>query len=189
MNFLKKFSKKLVILFVCLGIILQGLVVAGGFEKPQKGDVIIVLGSTVKDSKPKPMLEYRLLKSIELYKNGYANKIIVTGGQGKNENLPEGTVMKNYLIEKGISSDDIFIEDKATSTYENFKFSKQIIDNNDYKKIIVVTSNFHILRSLWIAKVFGLDASGAPSGIDASDLMQYVREDAALIKYIIYYFL
>ena len=72
--------------------------------------------------------------------------------------------MKNYLIENGISRDDIIIENKSTSTEQNMRFSKDKIDKvNQDGKIIFSTTNYHVFRSGVIANECVIDCEGMGS--------------------------
>lgn len=113
---------------------------------------IIVLGAGLKDNKPNELLEFRLIKTLEYYKK-YPNTIfILSGGVGKNEKLSEAKAMENYLIEKGIPKKNLILEENSTSTYENLKFSKEILKNLKVKNIGVISSSFHLYRTKYIAK-------------------------------------
>lgn len=117
---------------------------------------VIVLGSGIKGEKILLSLQKRLDKCIEYVKYNPNATIIVTGGQGPGEDIPEALAMQRYLIANGINKDQIIKEDKSRDTYENFKFSKQIIDslsNNSAAKptIVCITNDFHAYRASRIA--------------------------------------
>ena len=85
--------------------------------------------------------------------------IIVSGGQGAQEDISEAEAMEIYLIENGVKSDKIIKEDKSTSTTENFAFSKEILDkqfSNDYT-VAFVTNEYHISRAALCAENAGID--------------------------------
>ena len=92
---------------------------------------------------------------------------IVSGGQGSNEPCTEADAMKTYLETHGLSSDRILTEDQSTNTVENLRFSRKLIPQ-EVQKVGIVTSNFHVYRSLRLAKQQGfLDPVGisADSGV------------------------
>ena len=133
-------------------------------------DYVIILGSKIrKDGTLTPILQARVDKAIEFAKEQKekSNKRIVfvpSGGKGEDEIISEAEAMKNYLIEKGISSKDIIVEDKSKNTYQNLKFSKQKIDeDNKNGKIIFSTTNYHVFRSGVIANNEGIDCEGMGS--------------------------
>lgn len=117
-------------------------------------DAIIVLGAAVQGDTPSRTLADRLDSAVEYYNKNSDIKIVVSGGKGPQENITEASAMENYLINKGVPKEKILKEEKATSTYENFLFSKEILDNTiggEYK-VAFVTNEYHIYRAQSIAK-------------------------------------
>ena len=90
-------------------------------------DYIIVLGSKVNGTKPSYSLQYRIDKAAEYLKSHEKTIAIVSGGQGKGEDISEALAMKQGLIKQNIAEDRIIMEDKSTSTDENITFSKPLI--------------------------------------------------------------
>lgn len=129
-------------------------------------DVILVLGAGIFNKTVTPMLASRLDRALEVYKTQTSNcKILVSGGQGPDEPIAEALAMKNYLIERGVSSSSILMESQSTSTYENFLYSKPFI-NTSFKNVprmLCVTSQFHILRALRFAQKLKIKATGLGS--------------------------
>jgi len=119
-------------------------------------DCIIVLGAGVRGENPSPMLEDRLLTSVDLYNNNISNKIIVTGDHGQ-INYDEVNVMKDYLIEKEIPSEDIFMDHAGFSTYDSIYRAKEIFQA---QKIVIVTQQYHLYRALYIARELDIEAYG-----------------------------
>ena len=93
-------------------------------------DAVIVLGAAVHGKTPSLTLKKRLDKAVEYHAQNPNAVIVVSGGQGAQEDISEAEAMKIYLIENGVKSDKIIKEENATSTYENFKFSKEILTKN-----------------------------------------------------------
>jgi uncharacterized SAM-binding protein YcdF (DUF218 family) len=118
-------------------------------EAPQKADVIIVLGGGVnKDTRALPWgVEERVQKGVELYKDGYADKIIVTGGLIATNSYAESEVMAPYAIQLGVPAADVIQENKAKDTHTNAIYSKKIMDQNNWHTAIMVTSDFHTQRA------------------------------------------
>ncbi len=123
-------------------------------------DCIIVLGCQVKgNGKPSDMLKDRLTRGIELYKSGAAPKIIMSGDHGRKEYDEVGT-MKQYAINAGVPSEDIFMDHAGFSTYETVYRAKEIFGAD---KVVIVTQEYHLYRSLYIAKKLGIKAYGVSS--------------------------
>ncbi len=163
---------------------IQAIIISGFFcTGRQKLDYVIVLGAQVKQTGPSIILQYRLDKACEYLKENPDTICIVSGGQGSNEPAPEATVMKNYLVGKGIDSKRIIPEDSSTSTSENIKYSIELIGDKN-ADIGIITSNFHVFRGTSLARKQGLRNA---CGISASSHPLYLpnnmlRETFAIIK-------
>lgn len=114
------------------------------------GDCIMVLGSA-------SAYKYRLPKAVELYKQKRARKILVSGGTTDGAE-PEAHRMVKYLTEAGVPPEDIFAEDISTSTAENFICSLYVLHQKikitTVKELLLVTTRFHMRRSLMTAESF-----------------------------------
>ena len=128
-------------------------------------DCIIILGAGIWGDKPSPMLEDRLLEGISLYENNVSSKIIMSGDHGK-EDYDEVNIMKNFAIEKGVPSENIFMDHAGFSSYESIYRAKEIFKA---KKVVILTQKYHLYRALYIANKLGLDAYGV-----GADPRQYV---------------
>ncbi len=112
-------------------------------------DAVVVLGAGLNNGDQlSRTLKARLDKTLAIYDNS-GKPIIVSGGQGSDELISEAEAMKNYLVENGIDEDLIYMEDKSTSTKQNFLYSEDILDElfEDNYNVLYVSSNFHIFRS------------------------------------------
>lgn len=143
-------------------------------------DCIIVLGAGIRGSRPSPMLEDRLLTSVDLYNNNVAIKIIVSGDHGTKD-YDEVNVMKRYLIENNILSEDIFMDHAGFSTYDSIYRAKEIFGA---KRVVIVTQKYHLYRALYIAKELNLDAYGVVANRRNyyNQLKRDIREFVARIK-------
>lgn len=158
----------------------------GFFAKPKKSDCIIVLGCQVKGTAPSPFLAARLDEGIRLFKEGYSNYIIVSGGKGTGEEISEAEAMKNYLVAKGIDKNKIIMEDKSLSTMENLGFSKALMDSKGFKNAIIVSNKYHLKRASVMARKNGI-ADASFSGVyvskhPSSEITGFIREIPALIR-------
>lgn len=128
--------------------------------KDLKGmDCILILGAGVWGDKPSPMLEDRLVQGISLYNNGVAPKIIVSGDHGTEE-YDEVNIMKQFAIDKGVPSEDIFMDHAGFSSYDSIYRAKEIFGA---KKILIVTQKYHLYRALYIADKLEIEAYGVGS--------------------------
>lgn len=126
-------------------------------ESVPGGDAILVLGARVyADGNVSLMLNDRLTTGYELYKKGKAKKIIVSGDHGRKD-YDEVNAMKRFLMEKGVPSEDIFMDHAGFSTYESLYRARDIFQ---VKKVIITSQEYHLMRAVFIARELGLEAYG-----------------------------
>lgn len=121
-------------------------------------DYVVVLGSGLNKDKVTPLLAGRINKGIEVYNKNKNSKLIMSGGKGTDEIIAESEAMRNYAIEKGISEEEIIIENKSRNTRENILFSKKLMQENS--KFAIVTNNYHLFRALLTAKSINIKCIG-----------------------------
>lgn len=144
-------------------------------------DCVLVLGCLVKpNGNPSLMLEDRLEKGVELYQAGATTKIVMSGDHGQ-ENYDEVNTMKEYAIEKGIPSEDVFMDHAGFSTYESIYRIRDVFEAD---KILIVSQEYHLYRALHIAKKLGIEAYGVPAKDKkyAGQTMRDFREVLARVK-------
>lgn len=157
------------------------IVTPEGAESLKNVDCILVLGCGVRDDgTPSDMLRDRLERSIELYFAGVAPKLLMSGDHGRVE-YDEVNIMKQYAIDKGVPSEDVFMDHAGFSTYESIYRAKEIFQ---VENTVIVTQEYHLYRALYLAKSFGLTAHGVSCdyNIYAGEAMREVREILARNK-------
>ena len=174
-----------------ISIVIPVMFISGGTDTvTYNEDAIIVLGAAVHGEEISGALQKRLDVAIEYYQKNPEIIIVVTGGQGPQEDITEALAMERYLISNGIPKEKIIKEEQATSTYENFKFSKILLDKHfsdlgkpDYK-LAYITDDYHIYRAGQLAKIAGLeDMTHCHSNTHKSIILPSgLRECMAIIK-------
>jgi uncharacterized SAM-binding protein YcdF (DUF218 family) len=169
--------KKLIIIFLIITVstILLGtvlLIYIGKEAKKDtkvKSDVILVLGGSamagttcvgpickqigfIPHPHYNPCLVARVDHAVLLYKEGYAPKILMSGGDDKEDNVNEAETMKKIAIEAGIPEEDILMEKESTSTYENLTRSQKVINEAGLHSVIIVSEPYHNARAELVAK-------------------------------------
>ncbi len=186
-----KFTKALKILAVCGFSVVFAMIgfifISADTNKANYSeDAVIVLGCSVIGDRISRPLMYRLDTAYDYYLNNPDAVIVVSGGQGPQEDLPEADAMYQYLVDKGVPAENIIKEDRATSTNENYIYSKAILDeyfnDGDYK-CVYITNRFHTYRAGRLAEINGLDAASfsAPIGPSAAAPC-YMREVLAVFQ-------
>ena len=193
----KKFLKTAFIVFLCLAVFgtatlftINGYVKASAKDRiltTQKAaeledvDCIIILGCQVKDDGSlSHMLRDRLMRGLEVYETGAAPKLLMSGDHGREE-YDEVGAMKNYAIENGVPSENVFMDHAGFSTYETMYRAKEIFKA---EKVIIVTQEYHLYRALYIAEQLGMEAYGVSADLNryAGQSMRDFREVLARCK-------
>lgn len=188
--FSNKYIKGLFFCGVSIFLVIEGLIVfqSMSFNVPSNSDYVIVLGARIRGETPSLALQYRLDVAYDYLEQNPTTQAILTGGQGSGESITEAEAMKRYLVQKGISSERLLIEDRATDTVENLTYSFEMMGASiENPEVIIVTSKFHILRSKMIASELGWHVHG----IGARTLLfliptYYLREFFAVITELIF---
>jgi len=141
-------------------------------------DAVIVLGCAVWDNGPSPMLADRLRTAAAVYKTGCADYVLVSGDSEHPEDYDETGAMKTFLIEEGVPEADIKCDPLGLSTYETAMRSVSMFD---IKTAVVVTTEFHVARSVYDCNAFGIQSVGVEA-INSGYVIQpynYCREFVA----------
>ena len=154
-----------------------------------KSDVIIVLGSKaylVDDFNP--CLYSRVSHAVDLYNLGLASQIIMSGGDDAPGGPNEALAMKEMAMEQGVPGENILTERKSTSTHENLKFSKTLMEENNLSTAIIVTEKFHNYRANMVAAELKIPHTVSPTGSPCWNRYKFfsryfLREPFVLIYY------
>lgn len=168
-------------------IVIESLIIFEGSKITlEEVDYVIVLGARLYGDKPSPAL----LERLEVAKNylivNKDVKVMVSGGQGINEDIPEAHAMEKYLVNNDIDKDRVIIEDESTSTFENLKLGLDKIREEETEeniKILIATNKYHVFRAKFLAKRLGTVPYGLPAKIPPTIIIQsYIREYFAVLK-------
>lgn len=185
---MKKFLNCVISFFIVIGIIfylysiqLPHLLIGrylSPSDKLTKPDVIIVISGS----------DDRVEHAINLYQRGFASKMIFSGAAKKGP-VSNAKAMQTEASRAGVLNDDIILEEKATSTYENAIFTKGIIKSQGFHKIILVTSPYHQRRAYetfrYVLRGLGVQILNSPSSDESSwkaDSWWYSKEDSKITK-------
>jgi len=167
-------------------LVLSVFMIHAQLKSPDNAQAVVVLGCKVNGEKPSRMLARRLDSAYEFLLEKEDAICIVSGGKGDDEKISEALAMKRYLVNKGIDSDRIIMEDKSETTYENIKFSADILHKHDITDIAVVTDGFHQYRAGRTAEKYGFSVSAVNAKNDSVTLplipTYWVREWMAITK-------
>lgn len=123
-------------------------------------EAILVLGALVHpNGDVSGILHDRLETAKEVYDTNTSLKVIVSGDHGTKE-YDEVHAMKQYLMDKSLKSESIFMDHAGFNTYESMFRAKEIFQAN---RLIIVTQEYHLSRAIYIARKMGIDAYGVPA--------------------------
>lgn len=142
---------------------------------------VLVLGAHVQENGQLSfILKDRVDRALELYKSHKICRFLLSGDHGR-KNYDEVNNMKKYLINKGVSTKDIFLDHAGFDTYSSLVRAKEVFD---VKSVIIVSQQFHLPRAVYIARKIGLNAYGCPTANDFYERNLYYkfRESLADVK-------
>lgn len=133
--------------------------------KTDAPEFVVVLGAQVQGQEPSLTLKKRLDRTLAFLQEHPQATVIVSGGQGADEQTTEAAVMARYLTEHGAQPAHIVQESRAANTRENLLFSAQLAAQRgiDISRVLIVTSDFHMCRAKYIAGTLGMEAYGLAS--------------------------
>ncbi len=152
-------------LFLALYLLLALYIgnIANQDTKIQSGAILVLGAKSYHGNSYNPCLVSRVNHAVELYKTKYANKILVSGGFDKEDNVSEAETMKKIAINLGVPSNNILLEKSSTSTYENLLNSQKILKSNHLNPVIIITEPFHAARTVLVAEKLDLNFTISPA--------------------------
>ena len=168
----------------------EGLILSGAHTDAQalEADCVFVLGGGIKGDQPTETLRNRLAVALDVMEQNPDVQIIVCGGQGDDEPTAEAYSMYEELVALGIDPSRVWIENRATSTWENLHFSLDLIEERTGKrpeKIGVLSSEYHLYRASLFAKACGVEFVGVPAKTSrvTQKINHFMREVAGVWHY------
>jgi uncharacterized SAM-binding protein YcdF (DUF218 family) len=156
----------------------------GRSDQAQAVDAIVVMGAAQYDGEPSPQLAARLDHVAELWPQGFAPLVVVTGGNRPGDRFTEAEASAAYLVERGVPDASILREDEGTTSYESLRGVADLLGERGLDDVLIVTDPYHALRSRLIAEEVGLRAhvSPAPESVvtGGSELLHQLEEAAGV---------
>jgi len=171
-------------LVLYIGVTFVQVWMASRHDGAKPADAIIVLGAAQYNGRPSPVLISRLDHALDLWNQGLAPLIVVTGGKQPGDRFTEATASANYLIQHGVPDENILREVQGTSSWESLAAAARILKGRGLSEVILVSDPYHSLRIGGIADELGLTAHVSPtrtSPIKGSAAFRHmVRETGAV---------
>lgn len=190
-----KWLRRCVTGILCVGLLIvsvtEVLVIRASFGDPERDcEFVLVLGAKVREDGPSVSLMNRIDAAYE-YLIAHPDSIaIVSGGQGVDEPITEAECMYTHLVERGIDPERVWMEDQATSTWENMNFTLDLIESRTGKRpevLGLVSSEYHLFRAGMFARDCGVESVGIPAHTTRLSQMinHFMREVAGVWHYLI----
>lgn len=190
-----KAAKRIFTCILCIGLIVAGVteafIIHASFGNPKEAcQYVVVLGAKVRPDGPSVSLMDRIRAAAD-YMNAHPEvTAVVSGGKGADEPISEAQCMYQELTALGIDPDRIWMEDQATSTWENLQFSLNLIESKTGtrpEKIGILSSEYHLFRASLFADACGVESVGIPAATSrlSQKVNHFMREVAGVWHYII----
>jgi uncharacterized SAM-binding protein YcdF (DUF218 family) len=182
-----------VMLTIVLALPLVLLLIAGAViwqartDEARAADAIVVLGAAQYNGRPSNVLSARLDHALDLYEQGLAPRIVVTGGRAEGDAYSEAESGLMYLEERGVPGSAILMETQGRDTWTSMQGVADVLENTDAHRILIVSDGFHLLRTELMARELGFEAysSAAPDSPirpwSAQELAYVVRETGGIV--------
>ncbi len=182
----QRVAKLFGMIFLSSFLIIEFLVFRGMTETPEgPADTLIILGAKVNGSHLSITLQDRLAAARNYLEENPHAIAVVSGGQGKGEDISEAAAMRAALLAQGISAERILTEAQSTTTQENLLYSQRILEEAGHpvQRVLIVTSDYHVFRACQMAKKYFPSVEGLPGKSDTALRMNYaIREYFAVVK-------
>lgn len=132
-------------------------------DQREQVDAIVVLGAAQYDGTPSPALQGRLDRALELYQEGLAPQIVLTGSKQEGDRFTEAFAGYRYLTEQGVPESALTIVDDGASTYESLAAARRVLREQGADRVLLVSDSYHNRRLQGIARELGMEPYVAPT--------------------------
>lgn len=146
---------------VYVGIVAVGNVFVGAQASGGSADVIVVMGAAQYDGVPSPLLEGRLQTALDLWEEGRAPLVAVTGGKQEGDRFTEAAASRRWLVDRGVPAESILSEDSGRSTFGSLELLGPVLRAEGVSRLLIVSDSWHLPRSVLSARELGFAARGA----------------------------
>lgn len=156
-------------------------------DEARQVDAILVMGAAQYNGRPSEVLAARLDHALDLYNQGYAPVIVVTGGNMPGDVYTEAGTSEQYLLDRGVPQAAILMEDEGRDTWDSMQGVDVATTGRDIESVLIVSDGFHLFRSERMASAVGFEAysSAAPGSPikpwTANEFSYVIRETGAVI--------
>jgi uncharacterized SAM-binding protein YcdF (DUF218 family) len=152
----------------------------GEQDDRRPADAIVVLGAAQYDGRPSPVFKARLQHAVELYQDGIAPYLVVTGGNAPGDRTTEAAVARDYALAHGVPDKAILVEDRGRTTLESLRSVAKLLRSHELHTAVFVSDRTHMLRVLRMAQDQGVTSYGSPTSTSPTDRDLPSRADATI---------
>ena len=161
---------------VVIFLIAEALILAPGLRTAPEGlDYIVVLGARVNGTEPSGALRNRIQVAASYLWDNPDAIAVLSGGQGEGEDMTEAQCMYENMIARGIDPARLILEDRSTDTSENLRYSRALVPED--ASVGLVTNNFHMCRSLGLARGMNWETEAVPVATSLFSLPHYLMRE------------
>jgi uncharacterized SAM-binding protein YcdF (DUF218 family) len=146
---------------------------------PVSADAAIVLGASLSEWQPSPVFCERLNHGIELLRTGQVRRLILTGGRAGDAKIAEALAARNYVIEHGVSENQILIETNSHTTYQNLYYANEAARDQNLHSFLVVTDPYHLRRAMRMTDRLHLNAHASPTPTSRLNHWKFLLQESA----------
>lgn len=156
----------------------------------QPADAIVVLGAAQYNGRPSEVFRARLDHALNLYQEGYAPLIVLTGGKQPGDAYTEAETGEQYLIDRGVPASAIGWENEGRDTWQSMRGVADVLERSGVESLLIVSDGFHLLRTELMARELGYMASGSASTESpirqwtAAELSYVIRETGGILAFV-----
>jgi len=159
---------------------------AGRSPSLRHADAIVVLGAAQYNGRPSPVFKARLDHALSLFREGYAGRLVVTGGVGEGDTLSEGEVARRYAIEHGVADSLILVEREGSTSAASVEAAAALMRQAGLASALLVSDSYHMLRLELLARRAGIRPYRAPTPAapierDAATFRRYLLRESLLL--------
>ena len=186
--------RRFLILLAALGAGLLGLwlatiglvLLAGARSVARPADVILVLGAAQYNGRPSPVLKARLDHALDLWRRGFAARLVFTGGVGAGDTLSEGEVARRYALESGVPDSVILVDRRGQTSAESVEAAATLMHAHQLHSALIVSDSYHMLRLELLARRAGIrpfrsPTPASPIDRDRATHRYYVLRESVLL--------
>lgn len=135
-------------------------------DRAAPADAIVVLGAAQYRGRPSPVLRARLDHAVQLFAQGYAPRLVLTGGIAEGDTASEAAVSRTYVMRAGVPDSAILLENDGRTTQQSLQAVARLLEARGMQRVILVSDPFHLFRASVVARRNGLAVRTSPTRAD-----------------------